>query len=72
MHSIYENDVLSIRLCVLTNYISLQYTDHPYGDLYTKLILFKHDNDTNKLTLLAVDDEITDGMIIEVILRGVC
>lgn len=67
-------DVHLLCLETLQDYVCdmlhFKYPDHPYGDLYTKLILFKHDNDTNELTLLAADDEISDGMIIEVILRA--
>jgi hypothetical protein len=45
-----------------------KYPDHPYGDLYSKLILYKHDGDN--LTPLTDDDPITDGILIDIILVG--
>ena len=47
----------------------LQYPDHPYGDIQSKLLLYRHNSDQT-LSLLTPDATIYDGIIIDVILSG--
>lgn len=47
--------------------LNTKYPDHPYGDLYNKIILYKHDS-ANALVPLEEDDTIEDGTVIEIIL----
>ena len=48
-----------------------QFPEHPYGDLIDKLVLYRHDSDSI-LVPFEQDDPVTDGMIVEVILKGEC
>lgn len=54
-------------MCTLVYF--LQYPDHPYGDLYDKILLYKHDI-ANALVPLDEGDTIDDGTVIEIILTS--
>ncbi|KAL5463755.1 hypothetical protein EMCRGX_G032685 [Ephydatia muelleri] len=57
-------DQLIDYACELLN---TKYPDHPYGDLYDKILLYKHDI-ANALVPLDEGDTIDDGTVIEIIL----
>ena len=47
----------------------LQFPEHPYGDLSSKVILLKH-NAGDGLSPLSDMDEIPDGCLLEIVLKG--
>lgn len=49
--------------------LPLQFPEHPYGDLSSKVILLKHDS-SDGLSPLADTDEIVDGCLLEIVLKG--
>ncbi|XP_011410345.2 PREDICTED: serine/threonine-protein kinase D3-like, partial [Amphimedon queenslandica] len=58
-------DTLQEYVCDM---LTFKYPDHPYGDLYEKVTLYKHDKDTDSLQVLTERDNITDGLLIEIVL----
>ena len=77
----YMCDFLDLRVCLFSViHLSLhhhdqiimslvQFPEHPYGDLSPKILLYKHSQD-DSLVVLKENDQIEDGMIIELILTG--
>ena len=46
-----------------------QFPEHPYGDLSSKVTLKKHNKD-DTLSPLEDSDEIEDGCLVEIVLKG--
>lgn len=67
------SSLLQLDLCCVAEFVSLllplQFPEHPYGDLSSKVILLKHDSGDG-LSPLGDMDDIPDGCLLEIVLKG--